>query len=91
MVIQRNGHVCGFLTSEKMERLRKCLPGPARDCVKMILPTNDAEKAVKILQRNYGKSEIILEQLMNDVKYSKDVTNSNSCQGFSNMQLENVC
>jgi hypothetical protein len=90
-VIQRNGQVSGFSTSEKMERLRECLTGPVRDCVKMILLTNDAEKAVKILQRNYGNSEVILEQLMNDVKYSKDVTNSNSCQGFSNMQLENVC
>jgi hypothetical protein len=51
----------------------------------MILLTNDVERAVKILQRNYGNSELISEQLMNDVKWSKDVTNSKSFQGFSNM------
>jgi hypothetical protein len=28
--------------SENMERLKECLTGPARDCVKMILMTNNA-------------------------------------------------
>jgi hypothetical protein len=72
-------------TNKQDNQLRKCLYGPARDCVKMILLTNDVERAVKILQRNYGNSEIIFEQLMNDVNWSKDVTNSKSFQGFSYM------
>jgi hypothetical protein len=38
---------CDFSTSENMERLRKCLAGSARECVKMILLTNDAERVVK--------------------------------------------
>jgi hypothetical protein len=59
---------CDFSASENMERLRKCLSGPAQGCVKMILLTNNVERAVKILQRNYGNSGIIFEQLMNDVK-----------------------
>jgi hypothetical protein len=38
----------GFSDSENMERFRKCLLGPARNCVKMILLTT-----------NYGRSEEI--------------------------------
>jgi hypothetical protein len=59
-----------------MERLRKCLAGSARVCGQMILLTNDAERAVKNLKKNYGSSETILEQLLNEVKCSKDAMNS---------------
>jgi hypothetical protein len=38
-----------------------------------VLFTNDAERAVKILKKNYGNSETILEQLLNEVKSSKEL------------------
>jgi hypothetical protein len=54
---------CGFSTSENMETLRKYLAGSARECV---------------LKKNNGNSETVLEQLLNGIKGSKDVTNSKS-------------
>jgi hypothetical protein len=72
-----------------MERLRKCLSGPARDCVKMILLTNDAENAIVMLKRNYGRSEKIVEQLLEEAKAQKPVTDSNDFQEFSNL-VENL-
>jgi hypothetical protein len=40
---------CDFSETENMERLRQCLLDPARNCVRMILLTNNAEKAIAIL------------------------------------------
>jgi hypothetical protein len=77
--------VTAFITSENMERLRTCSAWYAREGVKMILLTNDAEGAVKILKKNFRNSETILEQLLNEVKCSKDVSNSKSFQEFSNL------
>jgi hypothetical protein len=54
-----------------MERLRKCLL--ARNCVRMILLTNKAEKANAMLEKNYGGFDKIIEQLME--KQVKDSSN----------------
>jgi hypothetical protein len=63
----------GFSDSENTERLRKCLSGSARNCVKMILMlSKDAEKAITMLTRNYGRSEKIVEQLLEEAKAQKD-------------------
>jgi hypothetical protein len=40
---------CDFSESENMECFRKCLLDPARNCVRMILLTNNAEKAIAML------------------------------------------
>jgi hypothetical protein len=80
---------CEFSDSENMERLRKCFSGPARDCVKMILLTNDAENAIVMLKRNYGRSEKIVEQHLEEAKAQKPVTDSNDFQEFSNL-VENL-
>jgi hypothetical protein len=40
---------CDFSEIENMERLRKCLLDPAKNCVRMILLTNNAEKALAML------------------------------------------
>jgi hypothetical protein len=42
-----------------MEILRKSLEGKARQCVKMVLLTNNAERVIDILQMNYGYSDVI--------------------------------
>jgi hypothetical protein len=80
---------CGFSDSENMERLRKCLSGPVRDCVKMILLTNDAENAIVMLKRNNGRSEKIVEQLLEEAKTQKPVADSNDFQEFFNL-VENL-
>jgi hypothetical protein len=43
-----------FTESENMERMRKSLEGKARQYVKMVLLTNNAERVIEILQRRYG-------------------------------------
>jgi hypothetical protein len=63
--------------------------GTARNCVKMILLTNDTEKVIAMLTRNYGRSEKIVEQLLEEAKTQKPVTNSNDFQEFSNL-VENL-
>jgi hypothetical protein len=49
-----------------MECLRKCLLDPARNFVRMILLTNNAEKAIAII-----------EQLMEEVRQQKQVNEQN--------------
>jgi hypothetical protein len=41
-----------FTESENTETLRKSLAGKARQCVKMVLLTNNAERVIEILRRN---------------------------------------
>jgi hypothetical protein len=65
------------------------LSGLARNCVKIILLTNDGEKAIAMLTRNYGRSEKIVEQLLEAAKAQNPVTNSNDFQEFSNL-VENL-
>jgi hypothetical protein len=55
----------------------------------MILLMNDAEKVIAMLTRNYGRSEKIVEQLLEEAKTQKPVTNSNDFQEFSNL-VENL-
>jgi hypothetical protein len=45
---------CQLTESENTERLRKSLEGKTRQCVKMMLLTNKAERANENLRRNYG-------------------------------------
>jgi hypothetical protein len=40
-----------FLESKNMDRLRECILGPARNCVRMIFLTNNAEKLLRCLKR----------------------------------------
>jgi hypothetical protein len=80
---------CEFSDGETMERLRKCLSDPARNCDKMILLTNDSEKAKTMLKRNYGSAEKIVEKLLGGAKAQKPVKNTNDFQEFSNL-VENL-
>jgi hypothetical protein len=51
---------CQFTESENMERLRKSFEGKARQFIKMVLLTNNAERVIEILRKNYGNSDFIL-------------------------------
>jgi hypothetical protein len=51
-----------------MESLRKSLESKARQCVKMVLLTNNAEY--------YGYSDVILNQLIEEVQQQGPVTKS---------------
>jgi hypothetical protein len=42
---------CDCFESENMKHLQKCLLEPARNCVRMILLTNNAEKLLRCLKR----------------------------------------
>jgi hypothetical protein len=55
----------------------------------MILLTNDVEKAIAILKRNYRRAEQIVEQLLEKAKAQKLVKSSNDFQEFSNL-VENL-
>jgi hypothetical protein len=59
---------CQFMESENMERLHKSLEQKARQCVKMVLLTNNAEQVIEILRKNYGNSDFILYQLIEEVQ-----------------------
>jgi Protein of unknown function (DUF1759) len=82
---------CGFSESENMERLRKCLLDPAKHCVRlrMVLLTNNAEKVISMLANNFGGSNRIIEQLLEEAKLQKSVKNSKDFQEFSNL-VENL-
>jgi hypothetical protein len=69
-----------------MERLRKCLLDPARNCVRMILLTNNAEKTIAMLEKNYGGLEKIIEQLMEEVRLQKQVKDSSDFEEFANLE-----
>jgi hypothetical protein len=68
MTYRRTTGDCQFRESENMDRLRKPLEGKARQCVKMVLLTNNAERVIEILRRNYGNSDVILNQLIEGVQ-----------------------
>jgi hypothetical protein len=72
-----------------MERLRKSLEGKARQCVKMVLLTNNAERVIDILQMNYGYSDVILNQLIEEVQQQCPVIESRHFQKFANV-IENL-
>lgn len=78
-----------FTEIENMQRLRKCLEGPARNCVEMILLTNDAEKVIKILQKNYGNKQTITKQIIDKAKNISAVTNNKTFLQYSN-EVENL-
>jgi hypothetical protein len=80
---------CNFSESEDMERLRKCLLDPPRNCVRMILLTYYAEKAIAMLEKNYGGYCKIIEQLMEEVRLQKQVKDSSDFQEFSYL-VENL-
>jgi hypothetical protein len=65
-----------FTDTENVERLRKSLEGKARQCVKMVQLTNNAERVIEILRRNYGNSDVILNQLIEGVQQQCPVTES---------------
>jgi hypothetical protein len=50
-----------------MKCLRKCLLKPAKNCVRMILLANNAEKDIAMLEKNYGGFDKIIEQLMSSI------------------------
>jgi predicted nucleic acid-binding protein len=72
-----------------MERLRKSLESKARKCVKMVLLTNNAERVIEILRRNYGNSNVMLNQLIEEVQQQCPVMKSRHFQEFSNA-VENL-
>jgi hypothetical protein len=43
--------------------------------VRMVLLTNDAEKVISMLERNFGGSNRIIEQLLEEAKLQKSVKN----------------
>jgi hypothetical protein len=55
----------------------------------MILLTNNAQKAIVMLEKNYGGIDKIIEQLMEKVGLQKQVKESSDFQEFSNM-VENL-
>lgn len=60
--------ICGFTNSENMSRLRKCLKGKARDCVNALLSfTQDVDKIIKTLEKNFGRPEVIIQYLIETV------------------------
>jgi hypothetical protein len=60
---------CQFTESEHMERLRKSLEAKARQCENMVLLTNNAERVIEILRKNYGYlDDVILNQLIEEVQ-----------------------
>jgi hypothetical protein len=48
----------------------------------MILLTKNAEKAIALLEKNYGGFDKIIEQLMKEVKLQKQVKNSAIFKNF---------
>jgi hypothetical protein len=59
---------CGFFESENMEQLRKCLNEPARNCVRMVLLTNNAERVISMLEKNFGGTNQIIDQLLQEAR-----------------------
>jgi restriction endonuclease len=72
-----------------MERLRKCLVDPARNCVRMNLLKNNAEKAIAMVEKNYGEFDKIIERLMEEVRLQIQVKDSSDFQEFYNL-VENL-
>jgi hypothetical protein len=62
----------------------------------MILPMNNAEKTIAMLEKNCGGFDKIIEQLMEEVKLQKQMKDSSGFQEYSNlvedlaMTVENV-
>jgi hypothetical protein len=56
--LRRTTKDCDFSEGENIERLQKCLQDPAKNCVRMILLTNNAQKAI---EKNYGGFDNIIE------------------------------
>jgi hypothetical protein len=52
---------CDFLDSKNMRGIRKRLLDTARNCVRIVLLTNNAEKAIAMLEKNYGVFDKIIE------------------------------
>jgi hypothetical protein len=64
------------LSLRRVKRWRECKESKARQCVKMVLLTNNAERVIEIRRRNYGNSDVILNQLIEEVKQQCPVTES---------------
>jgi hypothetical protein len=56
----------------------------AIQCVKMVLLINNAERVIEILRKNYGNSDVILNQLIEEVQQQCPVTESKHFQEFAN-------
>ncbi|XP_062542456.1 uncharacterized protein LOC134210423 [Armigeres subalbatus] len=78
-----------FSDAENMMRLRKCLDGPAKESVEMLLLTNDILRTLDVLKRNYGDSKVILRKVLDKVSNFKFVHDSRGFLEFSNL-VENV-
>jgi hypothetical protein len=57
--------------------------------VRIILLSNIDEKAIAMLEKNYGGFDKIIEQLMEEVRLPKQVKDSSDFQEFSNL-MENL-
>jgi Holliday junction resolvasome RuvABC ATP-dependent DNA helicase subunit len=51
----------------------------------MILLTNNAEKAIAMLEKNHGGLDKIIKQLMEEIMLQKQVKDSSNFQEFSNL------
>ncbi|XP_062709727.1 uncharacterized protein LOC134288558 [Aedes albopictus] len=88
-VFRRSTEDGEFSDAENMMRLRKCLEGPAKESVEMLLLTNDVRRTLDVLERNYGDSKVILQKVMDKVANFKFVHDPKSFLEFSNL-VENV-
>lgn len=72
---QRTTQRCGYTDEENLGRLVKSLSGDARNLVKGRLTSPNAVKSIiETLYRNYGRPDLVLEELMKNIEKYPNVT-----------------
>jgi hypothetical protein len=67
-------------------RLRKCLRGRAEEAVSMLLlVADDDQEIIKILEQNFGKTDFIIEDLMEEARNYPAVKTWGEFLKFGNM------
>lgn len=62
-------NICEFSDAENLIRLQKCLRGEARETVQaLLISPNNVDKIIKTLKNRFGRSECIIESLIDKVR-----------------------
>lgn len=61
--------ICKFTVNENLARLRNCIKGEAREAVSALLySASDPQVIMKTLEQYYGRPEILMDRVMEDLK-----------------------
>ena len=64
---RKSTEACGYSANENINRLQKCLKGPALEAVRALLMTDREDEVIETLERRFGRPEYVIKDLMRNL------------------------